>query len=191
VRVAVDGRPCVRATFFFSFGLFSFPPVALIPFPSLSHSLSSSSSSSSSSSFFSRFFLSLHFTLLSLHFQTHHTHIAMSSMLRKAAVVSIPSIRQALTRSNPILATSLLAKRSYNSKNGVEVGRYSLLLFSSPALKILLKYVVCRQYEIRNKNTKISLTSTSAHKDGPQRITRPGWRIARHIYIQTKLDRRR
>ncbi|GJJ68322.1 pyruvate dehydrogenase E1 component beta subunit [Entomortierella parvispora] len=45
----------------------------------------------------------------------------MSSVLRKAAVVSIPSVRQALTRSNPILATSLLAKRSYNSKNGVEM----------------------------------------------------------------------
>ena len=30
-------------------------------------------------------------------------------------------VRQALTRSNPILATSMLAKRSYNSKIGSEV----------------------------------------------------------------------
>lgn len=45
----------------------------------------------------------------------------MSSMLKKAAVVSIPSVRQALARSNPILANALLAKRAYNSKGGVEV----------------------------------------------------------------------
>lgn len=45
----------------------------------------------------------------------------MSSMLKKAAVVSIPSVHQALARSNPILANALLAKRAYNSKGGVEV----------------------------------------------------------------------
>jgi hypothetical protein len=45
----------------------------------------------------------------------------MSSMLKKAVTVSIPSVRQALARSNPVLANALLAKRSYNSKGGVEV----------------------------------------------------------------------
>lgn len=51
----------------------------------------------------------------------HTHHITMSSMLKKAAVVSIPTVRQALIRSNPVLANALLAKRSYNSKGGVEV----------------------------------------------------------------------
>lgn len=50
-----------------------------------------------------------------------HTHFTMSSMLKKAVTVSIPSVRQALLRSNPVLANALLAKRSYNSKGGVEV----------------------------------------------------------------------
>ncbi|KAG0273007.1 pyruvate dehydrogenase E1, beta subunit [Linnemannia exigua] len=45
----------------------------------------------------------------------------MSSMLKKAVTVSIPSVRQALARSNPVLANALLAKRSYNSKGGVEM----------------------------------------------------------------------
>ncbi|KAG0315987.1 pyruvate dehydrogenase E1, beta subunit [Dissophora globulifera] len=45
----------------------------------------------------------------------------MSNILKKAAVVSIPTVRQALLRSNPLLANALLAKRSYNSKNGVEM----------------------------------------------------------------------
>ncbi|KAG0329442.1 pyruvate dehydrogenase E1, beta subunit, partial [Podila humilis] len=45
----------------------------------------------------------------------------MSSIFKKAAVVSIPTVRQALIRSNPVLANSLLAKRTYNSKGGVEM----------------------------------------------------------------------
>ncbi|KAF9106081.1 pyruvate dehydrogenase E1, beta subunit, partial [Mortierella sp. GBA35] len=45
----------------------------------------------------------------------------MSSILKKAAVVSIPTVRQALLRSNPVLANALLAKRTYNSKGGVEM----------------------------------------------------------------------
>ncbi|KAG0365353.1 hypothetical protein BGZ54_006641, partial [Gamsiella multidivaricata] len=46
----------------------------------------------------------------------------MSSMLKKAAVVSIPSVRHALLRStNPVAATALLAKRAYNSKGGIEM----------------------------------------------------------------------
>lgn len=46
----------------------------------------------------------------------------MSSFLKKATVVSIPTVRQALLRSNPIVANALLARnRSYNSKGGAEV----------------------------------------------------------------------
>lgn len=51
----------------------------------------------------------------------------MSSILKKAAVVSIPTVRQALARSNPVLANALLAKRQY-SKGGVEV----IIPFPSP-----------------------------------------------------------
>jgi hypothetical protein len=79
----------------------------------------------------------------------------MSSILKKAAVVSIPNVRQALLRSNPVLATSLLAKRAYNSKNGVEVTHpttHTLLLSLSLSLSLYHTHV--------HTNTP---TTTAAH----------------------------
>ncbi|KAG0006928.1 pyruvate dehydrogenase E1, beta subunit [Modicella reniformis] len=46
----------------------------------------------------------------------------MSSSVKRATVVSIPTLRQALVRANPIFANALLAKkRSYSSKGGAEM----------------------------------------------------------------------
>lgn len=99
----------------------------------------------------------------------------MSSILKKAAVVSIPTVRQALLRSNPVLATSLLAKRAYNSKNGVEVYTFSHPQFSLFRASLFLSVSYTPHLHV--------LTNDCNHDNGNQRAALSNKKKKKHTSI--------
>jgi len=95
------------------------------------------------------------------------------SMLKKAVVVSIPSVRQALARSNPVAATALLARRAYNSKGGVEVITSDAHRLSIPSLSPLLDLDL-QHFLLKHHHLQID------HGNGMSKIERGGERVQNH-----------